>query len=127
MATNSTSIPSSAVATGDDYRDSNTTNTKPSIILSSAGNASLIHRPVPILPPDSVSIRIAYTGVCGSDVHFWTQGGMGHKVDPAHPVVMTIMSRACRARWHDTLSFRRISVLCCLTMWVWMRGRWLNR
>jgi len=35
-----------------------------------------------------VIIRIAYVGVCGSDVHFWTQGGIIAKVDPSRPLIM---------------------------------------
>lgn len=41
----------------------------PSIILYSAHNAKLQDQPVPeILDPHDVLIRIAFVGVCGSDV-----------------------------------------------------------
>lgn len=38
---------------------------------------SYADRPVPILGSADVLIRIAYTGICGSDVHFYTHGGIG--------------------------------------------------
>ncbi|CAI7591155.1 unnamed protein product [Penicillium glandicola] len=35
-----------------------------------------------------VIIRIAYVGVCGSDVHFWLQGGIKNHVSTTNPLVM---------------------------------------
>lgn len=41
----------------------------PSIVLYGAKNAKLEQRPVPELSdPNNVIVRIAYVGVCGSDV-----------------------------------------------------------
>jgi D-xylulose reductase len=41
----------------------------PSIVLYGAKNAKLEERPVPELSdPNNVIVRIAYVGVCGSDV-----------------------------------------------------------
>ena len=62
----------------------------PSIFLRAAGDSYIAPHPIDLtaLESDSVCIRIAYTGVCGSDIHFWTHGGMGLKVAPTQPLVM---------------------------------------
>ena len=61
----------------------------PSIVLYSAHTAKLEDRPIPPLTnPHDVLIRIAYIGVCGSDVHFWHHGGIGKSVNPATGIVM---------------------------------------
>ena len=61
----------------------------PSIVLYAAHTAALEDRPIPPLPnPHSLLIRIAYIGVCGSDVHFWHHGGIGKPVDPGTGIVM---------------------------------------
>lgn len=63
----------------------------PSITLTAPGSASVQDRPIPTLDsyPDSVVLRPSYIGVCGSDVHFWTHGGVGNKlVQNTGPLVM---------------------------------------
>ncbi|KAH3940800.1 hypothetical protein HBI70_188420 [Parastagonospora nodorum] len=61
----------------------------PSIVLYGAKNAKLEERPVPELSdPNNVIVRIAYVGVCGSDVHFYTHGGIGRSVDPSTGLTM---------------------------------------
>lgn len=63
----------------------------PSIQLHGAYTAQLTHTTTPTLTshPTSVLIRIAYTGVCGSDVHFWTAGGInGRNATPQNPLTM---------------------------------------
>jgi D-xylulose reductase len=47
-------------------------------------------RPVPeISDPHDVIVQISYVGVCGSDVHFWTRGGIGNTVVSAErPITM---------------------------------------
>jgi len=61
----------------------------PSIFLHGPFDAKLANRPLPTLTsPHDVIIRIAYTGVCGSDVHFWQHGGFGAKITPGNPLVM---------------------------------------
>ncbi|KAI5206026.1 sorbitol dehydrogenase [Aureobasidium subglaciale] len=61
----------------------------PSLFLYGPGNAKLEDKPMPIIHDDhDVIVRIAYVGVCGSDVHFWKHGGIGTKVDVDHPLVM---------------------------------------
>ncbi|KAK5940111.1 hypothetical protein PMZ80_007529 [Knufia obscura] len=56
--------------------------TNPSILLHGPKRTSIstTYLPFPTLssyPPDHVLLKIAYVGVCGSDVHFWTHGGIG--------------------------------------------------
>ncbi|KAF4995455.1 hypothetical protein FGRMN_5136 [Fusarium graminum] len=63
--------------------------TNPSCLLYGPGDARFEDRPVPeIEDPNDVIIKIAYTGVCGSDVHFWTEGGFARKVSNQQPLVM---------------------------------------
>ncbi|PYI08748.1 GroES-like protein [Aspergillus sclerotiicarbonarius CBS 121057] len=61
----------------------------PSCLLYGAGDARYEDRPIPsITSPTDVIIRIAYTGVCGSDVHFWHHGGIKRPITPTHPITM---------------------------------------
>lgn len=58
-------------------------------MLCGAGQARFGERPVPeIEDPHDVIVRIAYTGVCGSDVHFWVHGGVNGHVFSERPLVM---------------------------------------
>ncbi|KAI0478084.1 GroES-like protein [Xylaria cf. heliscus] len=59
----------------------------PSVILHGPHSAAIEERPIPALEGTTdVIIRIAYVGVCGSDVHFWHNGGSLSKVHG--PIVM---------------------------------------
>jgi D-xylulose reductase len=50
----------------------------PSYVLYGAGSARIEDLPVPqITDPRDVILRVQFVGVCGSDVHFWTHGGIG--------------------------------------------------
>lgn len=61
----------------------------PSLLLHNPFDARPANRPTPQpTTPHDVLIRIAYTGCCGSDVHFWNHGGMSRKVSPSNPIVM---------------------------------------
>ncbi|GIK07319.1 hypothetical protein Aspvir_002981 [Aspergillus viridinutans] len=61
----------------------------PSCLLYGPFDARFEDRPIPqIEDPSDVIIRIAYTGVCGSDVHFWLHGGVKRLVAPEQPIVM---------------------------------------
>ncbi|GFF48898.1 probable D-xylulose reductase A [Aspergillus udagawae] len=61
----------------------------PSCFLYGPFDARFEDRPIPkIEDPSDVVIRIAYTGVCGSDVHFWLHGGVKRLVSPEQPIVM---------------------------------------
>ncbi|KAI0425145.1 GroES-like protein [Xylaria sp. FL1042] len=59
----------------------------PSVILYAPHEAHIEDRPIPVLNEvNDVIVRIAYVGVCGSDVHFWNNGGHLKKI--AKPLVM---------------------------------------
>nr|WP_276610971.1 zinc-binding dehydrogenase [Kineococcus siccus] len=56
-------------------------------------------RPVPAPAPGDAVVRIAYGGVCGSDLHYWTHGAAGESVLRApmvlgHEVVGTVLVAA---------------------------------
>ncbi|KAF2853609.1 GroES-like protein [Plenodomus tracheiphilus IPT5] len=60
-----------------------------SIVLYGAHHAEMKDKPIPELnDPNDVLVRIAYIGVCGSDVHFWNHGGIGKMIDPERGIVM---------------------------------------
>ncbi|KAI9836819.1 MAG: hypothetical protein M1819_000984 [Sarea resinae] len=48
-----------------------------SVVLSGPRRLTYEDRPIPILTPTSVLIRISHVGICGSDVHFYLHGGIG--------------------------------------------------
>ncbi|KAF2638401.1 GroES-like protein [Massarina eburnea CBS 473.64] len=61
----------------------------PSIVLYGAGSAKVEDKPIPeILQAHDVLVQIAFVGVCGSDVHFWNEGGIGNHVDRESGIVM---------------------------------------
>ncbi|KAK2803480.1 hypothetical protein FQN50_006991 [Emmonsiellopsis sp. PD_5] len=62
----------------------------PSWFLYGPGEAKLETLPAPeIKDAHDVIVRIAYVGVCGSDVHFWKHGGIGTKcVSREQPLVL---------------------------------------
>ncbi|EPE27859.1 GroES-like protein [Glarea lozoyensis ATCC 20868] len=61
----------------------------PAVYLSGPGQASIKESPLPnITDSHSVILKIAYVGVCGSDVHFWKHGGIINKVSEANPLIM---------------------------------------
>ncbi|KEF57404.1 L-iditol 2-dehydrogenase [Exophiala aquamarina CBS 119918] len=64
--------------------------TNPSVFLYGPGNAKIEDRPEPrITDPTDAIVRIKFVGVCGSDVHFWTAGGVnGKNVSCTNPLVM---------------------------------------
>ncbi|KAL4821192.1 GroES-like protein [Aspergillus spinulosporus] len=65
------------------------TETNLSCLLYGPGKVRFEDRPVPqIEDPNDVLIRIAYVGVCGSDVHFWRHGGVIRLVTESQPLVM---------------------------------------
>ncbi|THZ87201.1 sorbitol dehydrogenase [Aureobasidium pullulans] len=64
-------------------------NSNLSCLLYGPHEAKFEDREVPgIRDPHDVIIRIAYVGVCGSDVHFWHHGGVGLKVSQDNPLTM---------------------------------------
>ncbi|KNG90643.1 alcohol dehydrogenase [Aspergillus nomiae NRRL 13137] len=61
----------------------------PSCLLYGALDARYEDRPMPVLDnPHDVIVQIAYTGVCGSDVHFWLHGGIRTYVSETQPLTM---------------------------------------
>ncbi|THY26293.1 sorbitol dehydrogenase [Aureobasidium pullulans] len=60
-----------------------------SCLLYGPHEAKFEDREVPVIQdPHDVIVRIAYVGVCGSDVHFWHHGGVGLKVSHDNPLTM---------------------------------------
>lgn len=52
-----------------------------SFVLEKAGSVKFEDRPVPQLKsPYDVLVNVKYTGICGSDVHYWVHGAIGHFV-----------------------------------------------
>ncbi|KAI1498883.1 xylitol dehydrogenase [Biscogniauxia marginata] len=52
-----------------------------SFILNKSHDVEFRERPVPKLSsPSDVLVAINYTGICGSDVHYWEHGAIGHFV-----------------------------------------------
>ncbi|KAL4890122.1 hypothetical protein BDV59DRAFT_204717 [Aspergillus ambiguus] len=52
--------------------------TNPSFVLRAVKDVSFEERPVPALKdPWDVRVRVAETGICGSDVHYWQRGRIG--------------------------------------------------
>jgi len=51
------------------------------LVLTSIRNIELAQRPKPeINSPEEVLIKILSVGVCGSDVHYFTDGKIGFRV-----------------------------------------------
>jgi D-xylulose reductase len=51
----------------------------PSFVLKKAGEVVYEDRPIPTLPsPYDVIVKPQWTGICGSDVHYWVEGAIGH-------------------------------------------------
>ncbi|KAH6651216.1 chaperonin 10-like protein [Chaetomium tenue] len=52
-----------------------------SFILNKPNDVTFAERPIPKLQhPHDVLVAINYTGICGSDVHYWQHGAIGHFV-----------------------------------------------
>ncbi|KJK86912.1 hypothetical protein H633G_09251, partial [Metarhizium anisopliae BRIP 53284] len=52
-----------------------------SFILDKPYQVSYAERPKPTLSsPHDVIVAVNYTGICGSDVHYWSHGAIGHFV-----------------------------------------------
>ncbi|OQE10621.1 hypothetical protein PENFLA_c085G08448 [Penicillium flavigenum] len=61
----------------------------PSCLLYGPGDVRFENQPMPVIEDaNDVIIRIAYVGVCGSDVHFWLHGGIKNHVSATNPLVM---------------------------------------
>ncbi|KAK0732558.1 chaperonin 10-like protein [Apiosordaria backusii] len=52
-----------------------------SFVLNKPNDVSFEERPIPKLKsPHDVLVAVNYTGICGSDVHYWLHGAIGHFV-----------------------------------------------
>ncbi|KAG5914361.1 hypothetical protein E4U53_004655, partial [Claviceps sorghi] len=52
-----------------------------SFVLNKPLDVTFEQRPKPALPsPHHVLVAVNYTGICGSDVHYWRHGAIGHFV-----------------------------------------------
>ncbi|KAB8217052.1 chaperonin 10-like protein [Aspergillus novoparasiticus] len=64
-------------------------NLNPSSLLYGPLDARFEDLPMPVLDnPHDVIVQIAYTGICGSDVHFWLHGGIRTYVSETQPLTM---------------------------------------
>ncbi|GAB3408031.1 MDR/zinc-dependent alcohol dehydrogenase-like family protein [Flindersiella endophytica] len=50
------------------------------VIASGPGALTIETRPLPSPRPDEAIVRIAYGGICGSDLHYWKHGQVGESV-----------------------------------------------
>lgn len=57
------------------------------LVLDEPGRLHLEHRAIPQPGPGQVRVRIAYGGICGSDLHYFLHGGFG-KVRMRGPMVL---------------------------------------
>ncbi|WPH05093.1 putative xylitol dehydrogenase [Acrodontium crateriforme] len=48
-----------------------------SFVLEKAGVVYFEDRPIPELGPQDVLVNVKFTGICGSDVHYWSHGAIG--------------------------------------------------
>lgn len=65
------------------------------VVIRAKGDLRVEERPEPVPAPDEAVVRIAFGGVCGSDLHYWAHGAAGESllVDPmvlGHEVVGTV-------------------------------------
>lgn len=59
-----------------------------SFVLEKANHVKFEDRPIPKLESaDDCLIEVKYTGICGSDVHYWTHGSIGQFIVKA-PMVL---------------------------------------
>ncbi len=69
------------------------------VVVHAKGDLRVEERPTPTPADDQALIRVAFGGVCGSDLHYWTHGAAGESllVDPmvlGHEVVGTVEQAA---------------------------------
>lgn len=54
--------------------------TTTAVVAHGAGDLRLETQPMPTPRPDEALVRIAYGGICGSDLHYWRHGAAGESV-----------------------------------------------
>jgi len=50
------------------------------VVAHAAGDLRIEERDLPAPAPDEAVVRIAYGGICGSDLHYWMDGAVGESV-----------------------------------------------
>ncbi|KAF1814080.1 putative xylitol dehydrogenase [Eremomyces bilateralis CBS 781.70] len=89
-------------------------NDNPSFVLKSIGNFAYESRPVPDLKsPTDVLIAVKQTGICGSDVHYWTHGAIGSFIVKA-PIVLGHESAGVVVRVGDGVTSVKPGDRCAL-------------
>lgn len=79
-----------------------------SFVLNKVKDVSYEDRPVPKLTsPNDVLVSIAYTGICGSDVHYWQHGGIG-KFALTEPMVLGHESAGVIAQVGDAVTTLKV-------------------
>ena len=73
--------------------------TSPAVVAHAADDLRIDHLPLKSPGPDEAVVEIAYGGICGSDLHYWTHGAAGESILRApmvlgHEVVGTVVSPA---------------------------------
>ena len=53
-------------------------------VMTDIAKVELTERDIPVPKADEVLVRIEYVGVCGSDLHYYENGGSGPKIGRAH-------------------------------------------
>lgn len=89
--------------------------TNPSFVLEKPGKVTYEDRPVPTIQEDShdVIVEVKFTGICGSDVHYYSHGRIGHFVVEkpmvlGHEVSSDILSLgSCETRHETATVFQR--------------------
>ncbi|MBI4942528.1 MAG: alcohol dehydrogenase catalytic domain-containing protein, partial [Actinobacteria bacterium] len=76
---------------------STSTRTVRALVAHGAGDVRVEEHPAPVPGPGQVAVRIAYGGVCGSDLHYWRHGRVGdfylrEPLTLGHEVVGTVLS-----------------------------------
>jgi L-idonate 5-dehydrogenase len=74
-----------------------TTDTVRALVAHGAGDVRVEEHPTPVPGPGEIAVRIAYGGVCGSDLHYWRHGRVGdfylrEPLTLGHEVVGTVLS-----------------------------------
>lgn len=69
------------------------------VVVHARGDLRVEDVPLPAVTPADAILRVAYGGICGSDLHYWTHGAAGESIlrEPlilGHEVVGTVVSAA---------------------------------
>ena len=73
--------------------------TAAAVVAHAAGDLRIEDVPVPAPAPDEAVVEVAFGGICGSDLHYWTHGAAGESVlrQPmvlGHEIVGTVLMAA---------------------------------